>query len=509
MEKRFERRAEAGGEQGHDKSDKRSWLERLSDRLKTDRHEDKSQSETSQPQERQSFSEFIRGIFNKDDDQKTTEPKSENWVDRAVDDNKTEQTLTDHEKIEAMDEQERTEFLMVVSERFKGAGERLLRFITRHERPNQPEVGEAESMYQDDYEDDLSEVPELELPQSEAPPFDFAVSSMAEARLVESPSEVTEAPIRPFELGQVDDFDYDNGRNAGASATVSTDGDTRTISYRPRMRDVLFASAVGSSEGRREMKSIERRLQKKQKRALEKNMRQVKREVAKVSESKDKFEQERRKLTEAIDKLAAEHSDRSTTSVETANQKAPNQPNQTVETVRNVIEQVFQQPEPEDRPAHSAEYISRQAAAEAGGVDELEFRNLKPKSTSVEESTPDGVFVKSIPNPKPTDRPSQQVTPDTIENPFKEKLRQHSVGETAPQQETQRTRKPQPSLYEGAVSLNEIISDRSAIPESPRSLKERVKSNYDISTDLGATNWVATSVILGLVLIALIFISAT
>ena len=532
MEGRFERNAEAGGEKGQDKSDKRTWLERLTDRF--EERKEKSQPGDDHTEKKMSFSGFVAGIFNRSGVHQEPKTKGGNtWIDKAIDDNEASQDAADHEKIESMDEPTRTEFLMVVAERFKDAGGRFVRFMSRQrEVVDHPEVREVQQMYEDDYEDDLSNVPELEIPKAAAPPFDFAI----DARAAEIPTEnkspsmaesviktdLGETPGLSVGIGSIDDFDYSGGdAGLGPRGEVRTDGDVTTVMYKPRVRDILFASSVGSAYERREFKRtekrVERRLEKKLGRKIDKARVQdhakVEKEVKKVAESRARFEAERMRykaeLKQATDAAVPE------TKAPDVSRNEPksssNDPDRVASVSKHFIENIF-----EDASLAAAQ----QVANEAKPVEGLEFEKLKPRVKDI-ESTPDNVYasvvaadvsahaVKAVTNPESA---GVGKSPE-IKNPFKERLERSYKEQSmdSPEVNTGSSNKAREarSLYDGAPSLNEILSDRTNIPKPNKTLKQKIATGSSgVSSDRVPYNWAAVAVILALILIGLLFISA-
>ncbi len=505
MENRFEYRAEAGGEQGHDKSDKRTWRERFAEQF--ERKEKAEQPErTETPHEKIGFAEFVRDIFKKEPTESEAE-KPKNFIDQAFDDAEQERIISDDEKLANMGEQDRTEFLMVVAQRFKDAGERFMSFVRREpqlevqaeaagEASISPEIRSARAMYEDEYEDDLSSVPELEVPAHEAPPFDFAVDARAPSELYGSEAAaVLDVPLEAGEIGSIDDFDYAGGRDAHVERT----GEVTRVEYRPRLRDVLFASAVGTAYGRRELHRSKQEMNRKLKKAERHNKAEQAEQAKEFKAAQQRLREEQIRFQAEVDKVKRKQREQAE-AIEREEAKPPVV--ETLETVREAAKHIV------GSPADAPEAVKRMAEQEAKPVRELQFKDLKPKAERIEE-TPDNVFVKSIKTAP------HKVSGAEIENPLRERLMKSQQGESrsaTPEQQVSK-QKTEPvagasvAADQEAISVREIIAGRTDMPKD-RTLKQQIKGSYDIDTPSGAGNWIATAVILGLILIGLLFISA-
>ena len=548
MEERFERKAEAGGEEGHDKSDKRSWRERFWERVNRDKT---LESQDGEAERNVSALQFIRDIFRKDDD--TKEQPEGSFFDRIVDERDARE-LSDAEKLSELSEQERTEFHMIVAQRFKDAGERFMRFVRGEQATPEfateaaesgiegPEIHSVESMYQD-------AEPVEDEPVEEAPPFDFAVSGREEI-------EVRQRPVQPpwpeqprteqfheIDRGAIDDFDFPTASaNDRYTPVITHDGDTTNINYRPRLRDVLFAGAVGSAVSRPEHRRTKRELERKQKKAEKKIEDRAEKQTEEFKTAQSRLRQQQERTKEDVRKLKEKQAelDRQEAEVEEREEALEQKSAQEVmQTVAKAAEQLL---DPAPVTIDTPETAKRLAEDEADTVRELEFSKLKPSSKAEPEvpmaravESPDNVFATVVPTESLSAKPHAAPRGDSIANPFEAILRERQrtieqaeakkPAEAKAETWTQPLRNEEAeafyrSLEEreaanggvsggDAVSVHEILSKREAPSSQPTSsLRSQISDQYNMETERGVQSWAATAVIMALILIGLLFISA-
>ncbi len=526
MDNRFEQSSEAGGEQQQlpHAERKLSWRDRFYERFR--RHEARKtddSAEVEQP-EQVSFSAFVRGIFRKDEE---APAEDRNFIDQAFEDAETARIERDRQRLGEMNEQERTEFFMVVAQRFKDAGERMLNMF-RGDRPlpetvdgsSTPEIAEVRAMYADTEKASPA-------PVEEAPPFDFAVEALPEIPRTErsepvmhDPSPVAHEDVS--EVGVIDDFDYVVGRDAPLSEDerprIHREGDVKTVEYRPRLRDILFASAVGAAVGRREYKRGRRETEKKLKQVERVTARTQKEQEAQFTAAQERLRQEQVRAAQEIDRL------KRVTSVEPRQTDIPKVEHEPPKAVvppplKQVQEAMKEVTKPAEDPVKEAQKRVDQAArrlaeAEAQSTKELRYTDLQPQAKRIDETADRQIeeasfFVEHRTAPS---NPGVKIT-----NPFEEELR-HSREVSRPQPDQPEVKEPiaqqqKPAIAPGpeAVAVKDIISDRIKQQSSPQpssSFKQSVKSRYGMDTQSGTNNWIATAVILSLILIGLLFISA-
>ncbi len=118
-----------------------SWRDKLLHRLQSKHHKREEAERRAEeiPEEERGFVQFFKGIFaaHDEEDLKREQPKA-SWIEQAFDERDAEQVEIDdfeteqQRKLMELPEQERTEFYMIVAQRFKDAGGRFLHFVEEH-----------------------------------------------------------------------------------------------------------------------------------------------------------------------------------------------------------------------------------------------------------------------------------------------------------------------------------------------------------------------------------------
>ena len=351
--------------------------------------------------------------------------ESEAWIHRAFEQRETKlarEDDTDDNKLAGLDHNERTEFYMHVAQRFKDAGERVINFIKGNDRATEPVLQEridtrpslsrAEAMYADEYEDDLSHVPDLQIPSAGAPPFDFAVQRKASSGLRPQPNSAVQVQSQ---FSVIDDFDHPDVEQDAEHVVVTKDYGVTTITYRPRVRDMLFASGVG---------------------------RQIVGSVTQPAPIANDLQLATDQTTQPAEQPSDDKQD-----VHAAGLEHPNR--DVLKTVKQAVEALLEN-EPA-YPAEAADSIANEPAEEADTFRELSYQNLKPSQ--------DGVRVVASKQPQPPIFHPKPIEPSELENPFGDKLRSSQAGQ-ASSRENATINEPQ--------SVSQILQNRTRLPKAPK-----------------------------------------
>lgn len=466
MDNRFDKQIEAGGEKAQEKPARTSWKEKLSDKFKTPKTNEHDDGNT--PVEREvSVVDFIRGIVT--DKQPPRSEEKTSWIDRAFE----EKAVADHVRaeahlqiIEAMDDNLRTEFLMVVAQRFKDAGERFISVVNRLQRDQvsvdelRREVLEAvEPLTEEDPQD--HEVGEHG--SVVAPPFEFAMNRAREdvlpAALQTDSNTEGAAQVVPVEfLPNASNYDY-----SPVNREVIKDGEVTTVIYKPRLRDALLGGALGGyGASRTEIRKSERKIIKK----MRKEKQAQKAEIKKQNSAQNRLEEA----------LRVQHIRMSEIGEKTAQtfDFAPQKPKFDAISPQKIIETTnsgrsFEKPQ------------NRSAKRE---VEELEFAKLRSATDKHTQTYPEKI-AKPIPEVAPfgsevyTERPEIYRQDTSSASSIKEILQEQTrVAAAERAKDTKASREGQPAKHGDTRSQDTV------------------------------NNWISTVVIVVLVAICVLFITA-
>ena len=536
MENRFERRAEAGGEKKAEKSEQsQTWRERFWERLNRRNEESGSEKETKKEV---GFSEFVKGIFKRDEQEGAEKQERESWIDEVF--AERDHARSQEERLAEVPEQERQEFYMEVAQRFKDAGERFMTFVrglgpeTVQERISQDgeltaQIDNVKAMYDaEDYEQDLSHVPELKIPKEDAPPFDFAVDQQPVARMHHRPDN------RDI-IYYIDDFDYPTQRTTEAPRVNRTDGMT-TVEYKPRLRDVLFAGSIGAATGHEKVRlnKVKQEAERKRKKTERKLEDRIKKDEQEFREARMRLVREQRQIKEEVRELKRENREFEEENEQLVREAEAPQPQQVersgaevMETVRQAAEAIMDTSKepliPKELQADPVKAAERLARAEAASVKELEFEKLKPSNVESDRSEwvtakkrPDSIRVATMKAMEQEPVVVESVpSADRFEAMINERERQERVERIEEREIVREQRveaKDQASkmsaAYGDAVSVSDVLANRTRVPGESRATRQQMANQYGMQTQRPTQSWAATAVIIGLAVIGLVFIVA-
>jgi hypothetical protein len=475
MERRFEQRSEAGGEQsGENTSEKLSWKDRLMSRFSASRERTAEQTD-EKPEKVVTLGEFFRGIVsgNPETTEANTEPLR-SWIDRAFEEREVEEHIREaahQQAIESMDEHTRQEFFMVVAERFRAAGERFMQVLSRvhgeevtisKSQEEEALPGNEPSQPKRGAEFETLTIPEVAI----APPFEFAEAGLNNSQIASVESNQPASEDVPLAERVISGSDY----TPIVRQEVIRDGDVTTYVEKTRLRDVLFSASLMSS---REKKLLERKIE---------------REVTR--KQKHIFEAQL-----AAIKKASEASQRTATSkIQDVPSYGPKPATEALKPTQKLKKQLEQPQKRAENPIASVNRQYETQITQPKEIDELEFAKLKAAPRTPEKIPPQRVSFEVAEVRSPQDSATEQIERRDFTNRY---YAGHSQ---------QNTHSQTPSAQE-IIGINSTTSNPSSY-KSAKTLNERLHQRYDISTQSGVNNWVATGAILALILICAIFVSA-
>lgn len=270
MEKRFEKRAEAGGEQSVDGSkNSPKWREHFKDKFRNYFKSDEIEKQTDELENKSVTPlEFVVGIFRRDNP--ASETKTQSWIEEAFSEKAAQEggkkaalETPEVQKLGELDEQTRTEFYMVVAERFRAAGERFIGMTSTvvsrdNERAAEPidkTIESAPPLFEVSEIVDTLDSSADELPTQDATEaikddstqnIDFYNSGPSYPEAEYSPLNRQNGEVKPSYI-----------KNQTPKSVVS-EGDVHQYVYRTRIRDSIFGDRRPVS--RRKAKKAERKL---------------------------------------------------------------------------------------------------------------------------------------------------------------------------------------------------------------------------------------------------------